>query len=70
MAKCRLTFHTTKGQSYMFQITKTKNMALLSLDTCIKLGLLSINDNVHLVDNADTTKDFNKILEQYSDVFK
>ena len=43
MVKCRLIFHTTKGKSFMFQITKTKNMSLLLLDSCIELGLLSIN---------------------------
>lgn len=70
MGTCKLNLHASKEHSFLFQITPTKNMSLLSLDTCIELGLLSINENVHMLDNTPEITDLNETIEQYSDVFK
>ena len=52
----------------MFQVVETKHCSLLSLDTCLHLNLLSVNEHVHLV-NTRQYRNVDAMLEEYTDVF-
>ena len=52
----------------MFEVVETKHCSLLSLDTCLHLNLLSVNEYVHLV-NTHQYRNVDAMLEEYTDVF-
>ena len=52
----------------MFEVVETKHCSLLSLDTCLRLNLLSVNEHVHLV-NTHQYRNVDAMLEEYTDVF-
>ena len=52
----------------IFEVVKTKQATLLSIDTCLKLKLVAVGEHVSRVE--DRTKDnINAIINEYVDVF-
>ena len=54
--------------SLTFDVVETKNATLLSLDTCLKLHLITVNEHVHLMDSAQEI-DVNALRQEHVDVF-
>ena len=54
-------------QTLMFEVVKTKNATLLSLDTCLQLQLISVAEEVHLVDEQ-AEKKVEALIKEYEDV--
>ena len=52
----------------MFEVVETKHCSLLSLDTCLHLNVLSVNEHVHLV-NTRQYRNVDAMLEEYPVVF-
>ena len=67
--RCELQIEVSSEQlSLAFEVVETKRATLLSLDTCLKLQLITINEVVHLVDSSPN-KDVNVLLQECDDVF-
>ena len=55
------------GTKFKFYVLKTDNLSLLSIDTCLELGLLTVKQEwVNLVSSSDT----DGILNNYPEVFE
>lgn len=66
MGKCEL---MVQNKQLSFYVMKTTNHSLLSMDTCLKLDLLAVNQEyVNLVNTANPVE-LNTILNDFSDVF-
>jgi len=53
------------GKTFRFYVVKTDNMSLLSLDTCLELGLLSINNEwVNLISPPEHA-DVDQLIQEY-----
>ena len=59
---------SSEVDSLAFEVVETKHATLLSLDTRLKLHLITVNEHVHLVDSAQEV-DVNALLQEYDDVF-
>ena len=67
--RCELQIEVSSEQlSLAFEVVETKHATLLSLDTCLKLQLITVNEVVHLVDSSPK-KDVNVLPQEYDDVF-
>ena len=52
-----------------FEVLDTKHNSLLSLDTCLKLGLLKYNTEEVCIVHSDQELTRSRICEEYSDLF-
>jgi len=58
------------GKTFRFYVVKTGNMTLLSLDTCLELGLLSINNEwVSRISPPEHT-DVDQLIQEYGLIFE
>ena len=59
---------SSEVDSLTFDVVETKHATLLSLATCLKLHLITVNEHVHLMDSAQEI-DVNALRQEYVDVF-
>ena len=70
MGKCTLTVVNNSAHvDLQFEVLDCQKLTLLSLDSCLTLKLLTVNECVHLV-REDKTDTLSWALEQYKEVFE
>ena len=57
-----------REQTLMFEVVETKHATLLSLDTCLQLNLITVAEQVHLIDEQSQVK-VEALIKEYEDVF-
>ena len=55
-------------QTLMFEVVETKHATLLSQDTCLQLNLITVGEQVHLIDEQSEVK-VEALIKEYEDVF-
>ena len=55
-------------QTLMFEVVETKHATLLSLDTCLQLNLITVAEQLHLIDEQSDVK-VEALIKEYEDVF-
>ncbi len=52
----------------MVEVVETKHATLLSQDTCLQLNLITVGEQVHLIDEQSEVK-VEALIKEYEDVF-
>ena len=73
IGKCRLKVKVGKRRiKACFYVVRLKSQALLSLETSLKLGLITLSElvGIHSIQQAQHNKNTDVLLDKYDDVFK
>ncbi|KAL5517497.1 hypothetical protein EMCRGX_G003052 [Ephydatia muelleri] len=69
MGRCTLQLAAETISQLEFEVLDTKHHSLLSLDTCLKLGLLKYNTEEVCIVHSDQELTHSRICEEYLDLF-